>query len=389
MKITGVESVVVNAVIRNWVFVKVVTDQPGLHGWGEATVELKTRAVTGCIEDLAPMLIGEDPGRIAHLVRKLTVQSFWPLGVIGNAALSGIEQALWDLKGKELGVPVWQLLGGRVRDRIEVYTHLYRGEVAAQRRATTADAIIEGAVETLRLGYKAIKLGIFPPVHYTVDGSALAELSRTAARLREAVGADVQLMYDIHGRSESEDAAIALIDAVAASRPLFVEEPIQPGDNAAMRRIRDAVRVPLATGERLIHQKEFFDLARSAAVVLAQPDPCRVGGIMNVMKIAAIVEAAGMGVALHNPLGPVCGAVCQHLDAVLVNATLQEEARGVVPWYDDVVDHEMVLADGAWPIPRRPGLGVDVNMDQARKHPFKQEEIPAPLRHTDGTLLFA
>ena len=127
MKITAVETVVVNAVMRNWIFVKVVTDQPGLHGWGEATLEWKTRAVTGAVEDLAPFVVGEDPMRIEHLSARMSRFSFWPLGVIGMSALSGIEMALWDIKGKALGVPVWELLGGRVRDRVRVYTHMRRG----------------------------------------------------------------------------------------------------------------------------------------------------------------------------------------------------------------------------------------------------------------------
>src|SRR5690606_26610989 len=118
LKITAIETVVVNAVLRNWIFVKVLTDQPGLYGWGEATLEWKTRAVTATIEDLAPFVIGEDPQRIEHIVRRMTHFSFWPLGVIGLTAVSGIEQALWDIKGKSLGVPVWQLLGGRVRDHV-------------------------------------------------------------------------------------------------------------------------------------------------------------------------------------------------------------------------------------------------------------------------------
>lgn len=137
MKITAVETVVVNAIHRNWIFVKVLTDQPGLHGWGEATLEWKTRAVVATVEDLVPLIIGEDPMRIEHVVARMTRFSFWPLGAIGMSAASGIEQALWDIKGKALGVPVWQLLGGRVRDSVRVYTHLHRGragELAVHRR---------------------------------------------------------------------------------------------------------------------------------------------------------------------------------------------------------------------------------------------------------------
>jgi galactonate dehydratase len=152
MKITAVETVVVNAVMRNWIFVKVLTDQPGLHGWGEATLEWKTRAVTGAVEDLAPFAIGEDPRRIEHLVRRMSCFSFWPLGAIGLSALSGIEQALWDIKGKALGVPVWELLGGRVRDRVRVYTHLRRGRVDGHVPTTDVSAFCDAVQETVEMG---------------------------------------------------------------------------------------------------------------------------------------------------------------------------------------------------------------------------------------------
>jgi galactonate dehydratase len=143
MKITGIETVVVNAVHRNWIFVKVLTDQPGLWGWGEATLEWKTRAVTGTIEDLKPFVVGQDPMRIEHLVNAMTRFSFWPLGSIGLTAVSGIEQALWDIKGKALGVPVWQLLGGRVRDSVRVYMHLMRGSFAKRVSNTDISAFCD------------------------------------------------------------------------------------------------------------------------------------------------------------------------------------------------------------------------------------------------------
>ena len=152
MKITGIETVVVNAVHRNWIFVKVLTDQLGLWGWGEATLEWKTRAVKGTIDDLLPFLIGEDPLRIEHLVNTMTRFSFWPLGSIGLTAVSGIEQALWDIKGKALGVPVWQLLGGRVRDSVRVYTHLRRGDSSSRVPNTDISRFCDAVQETVEIG---------------------------------------------------------------------------------------------------------------------------------------------------------------------------------------------------------------------------------------------
>ena len=177
MKVTGIETVVVNAVHRNWIFVKVVTNQPGLVGWGEATLEWKTRSVTATIEDLKPFVIGEDPQRIEHIVRRMTHFSFWPLGVIGLTAVSGIEQALWDIKGKALGVPVWQLLGGRVRDSVRVYTHLMRGSVSARVSNRDISAYCDAVQQTVsnEPSEPLAELGVAPGAAETVNNSSDAQ----------------------------------------------------------------------------------------------------------------------------------------------------------------------------------------------------------------------
>ena len=192
---------------------------------------------------------------------------------------------------------------------------------------------------------------------------------------RSATEVDVTL--DFHGRCGSISAAIAYIDALTPYRPLFVEEPVQPGDHAALRMIADRVRCPLATGERLFTPREFFELAAQRAVSIVQPDLCHCGGLFLGKKIAAIAEVGHMGVAPHNPLGPVCGAVALHFDVATPNFVIQEEASGIVPWYDDVMRHPMVLRDGHWEVPAVPGLGVDLDEREAAKHPFAQEIIPA------------
>jgi len=388
MKITAIETRLVNAIHRNWIFVKVLTDQPGLHGWGEASLEWKTRAVVGAIEDLAPMLIGEDPRRIEHLVRKMTRHSFWPLGVIGLSAVSGIEQALWDISGKELDVPVWRLLGGQCRDKVRVYTHFRRASIEGQVSPNDVEAYVEGVLETVAMGYDAIKLGVVPYTHYDAPLPEVRHVEKLMARLREAVGDKVDLMFDFHGRCASTSAAVAYIDALTPYRPSFIEEPIQPGDHAAMAKIADKVRVPLATGERLFTTKEFFDLAAAKAVNIVQPDLCHCGGLFMGKKIAAIAEVGHMGVAPHNPLGPICGAVALHFDVATPNFTIQEEASHIVPWYDEVVRHPLVRKDGYWQVPTSPGLGVEVDEAAAAKHPFAQEIISAAEAvGADGAIL--
>ena len=256
MKITGIETVVVNAIHRNWIFVKVLTAQPGLHGWGEATLEWKTRAVKGTIEDLAPFLIGEDPMRIEHLVNVMTRFSFWPLGSIGLTAVSGIEHALWDIKGKSLGVPVWQLLGGRVRDKVRVYTHLRRGSTAFAVPKGDISAYCDAVQETVEMGYDAVKLGFVPYSGYDAPLKAVQYTEKLAAAVRERVGDGVDIMTDFHGRPDSLDAAIAYIKAISPIKPLFCEEVIQPGDAAAMADIARRVDCPQATGERLFTPRE-------------------------------------------------------------------------------------------------------------------------------------
>ena len=378
MKITAVETVVVNAIHRNWIFVKVLTDQHGLYGWGEATLEWKTRSVTGAIEDLAPFVVGEDPLRIEHLVRRMACFSFWPLGAIGMSALSGIEQALWDIKGKALGVPVWQLLGGRVRDRVRVYTHLKRGKIGAQVPNTDISAYCDAVEETIAMGYNAIKLGFVPYSGYDAPLPAVRHVEKLAAAVRERVGDGVEIMTDFHGRPDSIDAAKAYIDVIAPIRPLFVEEPIQPGDTPAMANLARRVDCPLATGERLFTSREFAEVAETHAVAFVQPDLAHCGGFTGGRKIAAIAEAAHMGVAPHNPLGPVAGTVALHFDVATPNFVIQEEAVGLVPWFEEIcATYPLAMKDGSWSVPEAPGLGIEIDEAAAARHPFAPETIPA------------
>ena len=378
MKITGIETVVVNAIHRNWIFVKVLTDQPGLHGWGEATLEWKTRAVKGTIDDLAPFLIGQDPMRIEHLVNMMTRFSFWPLGSIGLTAVSGIEHALWDIKGKALGVPVWQLLGGQVRDKVRVYTHLRRGSTAFAVPKGDINAYCDAVQETVEMGYDAIKLGFVPYSGYDAPLKAVQYTEKLAAAVRERVGDGVDIMTDFHGRPDSLDAAIAYIKAIAPIKPLFCEEVIQPGDAAAMADIARRVDCPLATGERLFTPREYAEIAQTRAVAYIQPDLAHCMGFTGGRKIAAIAEAAHMGVCPHNPMGPVAGAVALNFDVATTNFVIQEEAVGIVPWFEEICSvYPLKLSDHSWMVPDAPGLGIEIDEVAAAKHPFAQEIIPA------------
>lgn len=378
MKITGIETVIVNAVHRNWIFVKVLTDQPGLWGWGEATLEWKTRAITGTIEDLAPFVVGEDPMNVEHIVNKMTRFSFWPLGSIGLTAVSGIEHALWDIRGKALGVPVWQLLGGKVRDSVRVYTHLGRGSADFRVPAGDISAYCDAVQKTVEMGYNAVKLGFVPYNGYDAPVKAVKYTEKLAASVRERVGDDVDIMTDFHGRPDSLDAAIAYIKAIEPIKPLFCEEVIQPGDAAAMADIARRVDCPLATGERLFTPVEYAEIAATRAVTYIQPDLAHCMGFTGGRKIAAIAEAAHMGVCPHNPMGPVAGAVALNFDVATTNFVIQEEAVGIVPWFEEICSkYPLKLVNGSWEVPQAPGLGIEIDEVAAAKHPFKQEIIPA------------
>jgi galactonate dehydratase len=382
MKITAISTRIVNAEMRNWVFVKVETDDPGLFGWGEATLEWKTRAVVGAVEDLAPLLLGRDPRDIEQAVRLLKKHSFWRLGVIGMSAVSGIEMALWDILGKHLGVPVWRLLGGQVRDRVRVYTHLGLGDMRAVYETLDAAPLVERAQAVMEKGYRAFKAVFIPYTHYHAPLPEVDKVARMMEALRAAVGPEIEVMVDFHGRPAGAAAALAYIEALEPGRPMFVEEPVPPGETGALLAIARRSSVPLATGERLIDRAEFHDLLAVGAVGILQPDICHCGGLLEAKKIAAMAEAVSVGVAPHNPLGPIAGVAALHFAVSTPNHVIQEEMVGAVPWYFDVVQGPIRMVEGFWQVPDAPGLGIEVNEAECAKHPFQPEVI-----HTRNAVL--
>lgn len=382
IRITAVKTLVVNARMRNWTFVKVETDQDGLYGWGEASLNWKTRAVTGAVEDLAPLIVGRDPRDIEQILRVLTKHSYYRLGIIGISAISGIEHALWDIFGKSLGLPVWRLLGGKVREEIRVYTHLGLGEMRSVYETLDPAPLREKAQAVVEMGYTALKVVFIPYSGFTVDIAARRHVDRLMAALRDAVGEGVEIMIDFHGRPASVSAALQFIDVLSAYDPMFCEEPVQPGDTQALRMVTERARCPIATGERLVGFKEFEEIFRQKAVNIIQPDLNHTGGLLEGKRIAAAAEHAFMGVAPHNPNGPIAGAAALHFAISTPNVVIQEEMVGAVPWYDDVVSVPMRRVGSAWPAPDAPGLGVEVNEAEAAKHPFEPE-----ILHTQGAVL--
>jgi galactonate dehydratase len=387
LKITQVRTVVVNAEQRNWILVKIETNQPGLYGWGEASLEMKTRAVLGAIEDLTPMVLGENPTRIEHLYQKMYRGAFFREGVIGMSAISGIEHALWDIFGKFLNVPVYKLLGGAVRERVRMYTHLGGGEWYSVYRTFDPGPLVELAHRVIEEGYTALKVVCVPYSEPLMGVEYTKKFAKSIEMLRSAIGDSIDLMIDFHGRTYPAT-AIQYINAVQEFSPFFCEEPVPCENIEALAEVRRAVRVPIATGERLVTRYQFRRIFELQACHVIQPDLCHCGGLWEARKIAAMAETYYMGVAPHNPLGPIANCVALHFALATPNFLIQEDMLADVPWRWDVVQHKLKTERGFWLTPDAPGLGIEVNETEAAKHPFKQESFSHNgARAHDGAVL--
>jgi galactonate dehydratase len=302
------------------------------------------------------------------------------------SAISGIEQACWDILGKSLGVPVYRLLGGAVRDRVRMYTHLGGGDMSAVYESFDPSRVIDLALEVVARGYTAVKV-VFVPYSEPLMGSPAArKFAEGMRRLREAVGEAVDIMIDFHGRTYPAT-AIDYINRVAEYRPYFVEEPVPPENIEALAEVRRAVHVPIATGERLGTRHQFRTVLERQAAHVLQPDLCHCGGLLEARKIAAMAEAYYVGIAPHNPLGPVANAAALHFALSTPNFLIQEDMLTDVPWRWEVVESSLRTRSGYWLPSDEPGLGVRVNEAEAAKHPFIQEPLTSVVYAPDGAVL--
>lgn len=358
MKITSVKPVLADGGHRVFVFVKIETDQPGLYGWGEASLEGKPRAVAGCIEDFEPMLVGENPLRVEYLWQLLYRSAFWRMGVIGLSAISGIDQALWDIKGKEANKPIYELLGGPVRDKVRMYTHF---------GGATPEAAAENALSKVAKGWTAIKT-VPMGITNVLDGpSVMDEATAKLHAVREAVGNNVDILLDFHGRVTPQ-MAIQFARAFEPYRPLFIEEPVQAENPAAMAQVTRATSIPIATGERLFTRWGFREILETGAASLLQPDCCHAGGISELRKIATMAEVYYAGLAPHNPYGPVSTAACVHIDLASPNFVIQEMVDpDTAPEAMRFVKEPLPVVDGYILPPTRPGLGIEVDEEACKR----------------------
>lgn len=360
MKITDVKIYMVPAVWKDWVFVKTETDE-GVHGIGEATIEKKARTVVTAIEQLREYLVGKDPRKIEAHWQSMYSGAFWRGGPILNSAISGVEQSLWDILGKSVGLPVHALLGGACRDRIRVYANQW------SREAKAPAEYAEKAVATVEKGYTALKWDPFDMVSFGAGGASLSRQDerRVVAEVRavrEAVGEDVDLCIEVHGKLNTMT-AIRMARLLEEFVPFFYEEPVPPENVDAMAKVAAAVDVPIATGERLFTKWGYRDLLEKQAADIIQPDLCHDGGILETKKIAAMAETYYIQVAPHNPNGPVSTAACIQLGACIPNLIIQEiYPNDTPPVRQEIVsDGIWVESDGQITVPEKPGLGVELD----------------------------
>lgn len=389
MKITAIETHVCHARMRNWIFVKVLTDQPGLWGWGEATLEWHTRAVVGAIEDIATLIIGEDPRRIEHLWQMMYRQHFWHgNGIVRGTAISGIDIALWDIAGKIHGVPCHELWGGRVRDYIRLYCHLGGGKMEDFYETKPGDAnrFAELAQRAVEDGFTAFK-SMAVPETMPLEGMLPIRYAEACVKaMREAVGPAVDIMVDCHARP-SPRMGLQFAKALEPYGLYFFEEPCWPETMEDIALIQRAVSTPIASGERLITIHAFRELFEKRAVSVIQPDITHCGGLSEARRIAAMAEAYRVAVAPHNPQGPISTAASIELGFSTPSYIICESVHNDVPWRTDVVQEGFTVVEkGRLVYPNnRPGLGIEINEMEVKKHPFQQEVLQRTC-YPDGSV---
>jgi galactonate dehydratase len=346
---------------RNWIFVRVETDE-GITGTGEATTEYHEHAVAAMIEDhFAPLLAGQDPTRVHHAWQQMQRAFWWRGGVVASSAASGIEQALWDITGKAYGQPVYKLLGGAVRDRVRMYARSDLGlesHVAEIRKATEE-------------GFTAFKFGPGTYVRPYEDEKQVDAAVSLARELREAAGPACDLMIDCGGIF-SQQAAARLIEELRPVRMLFVEEPVNmdtPGGLVSLRRAFPWVRI--AAGERQMTRWGFREWLEHEAVDVIQADISHCGGIGELVRIAACAEVYNVQMAPHNPYGPVALAANMHACAATQNFLILEHCRHQ-PWFHEVQQYGPCVRDGCVLLSDRPGLGIELDWEYVEKHPYQR-----------------
>jgi galactonate dehydratase len=379
MKITGFE---LFTVPPRWLFLKIETSE-GIIGWGEPVIEGKAHTVKAAVEELMGLLIGKDPLRIEDHWNMLYRYGFYRGGPILMSAIAGIDQALWDIKGKYYNAPVYELMGGACRDSIRVYSWIGGDRPSDVGRA---------AKEVVDAGFTAVKMNGTEELQYVDSYAKIDQVVERIAAVREAVGREVGIGIDFHGRVHKPMAKI-LAKELEPYRPMFIEEPVLPENNEALREIANHTHIPIATGERMFSRWDFKSLLADGYVDIIQPDVSHAGGITEVKKIASMAEAYDVALAPHCPLGPIALAACLHVDATSHNAFIQEQSLGIhYNKGNDILDYitdrsVFDYQDGFVKIPQRPGLGIEIDEEYVRERAKVGHDWKNPIwRHKDGSI---
>lgn len=374
MKVTQIKTFICHAYRTNWVFVKVITDS-GLYGVGEATLEYREPTVVQAIKELERYLVGKDPHNIEAFWHDAYRDAYWRGGVVLMSALAGVEMALWDIKGKALGVPVYQLLGGKVRDSIKCYANAWFAG------AKKPEEFAQKAKIAVKNGFSGLKWDPFGKEYLNIDPKHLNEALDCIAAVQDAVGDQVHLIIEGHGRF-NVPTAVRIGNALEKFGILWFEEPIPPDDKKGIAWVRSKIATPVSGGERLYSRFEYADYLRMECADFWQPDVSHAGGIMEVRKIAAMAESHYIPVCPHNPSGPVANAATLQLAACIPNFYLLETMANDIPWRADVSTEKVKFENSEMFIPDLPGLGIDINEEEIAKHPYECRN----LRHYVGTL---
>ena len=379
MKITNLTTYLVPP---RWLFLKVETDA-GLVGWGEPVVEGRAHTVATAVSELSDYLVGQDPLQIEKHWQAMYRGAFYRGGPILMSAIAGVDQALWDIKGKYHNAPVHQLLGGQVRDKIQVYAW-----VGGDRPAD----IVQSARAAISDGFRATKMNLTEELQVVDHLSKIDAAVERIASLREAVGNKLDIAVDFHGRVHGPMAKV-LIKAIEPYNPLFIEEPVLSEQLETMAQLRRNTHIPIATGERLYSRFDYKRLCTLGAADIIQPDLSHAGGITECKKIAAMAEAWDLALAPHCPLGPIALAACLQVDAVSQNAFIQEQSQGIhYNQSNDLTDYlrnpdTLHFSDGYVDIPQGPGLGVEINEEYVIERSREGHHWHNPLwQHPDGSI---
>lgn len=379
MKITKLQTF---AVPPRWLFLKMDTDE-GICGWGEPILEGRADTVATMVRELSDYLIGKDPRNIEDLWTVMYRAGFYRGGGIHMSALAGIDQALWDIKGKALSVPVNHLLGGPVRNKIRMYSW-----VGGDRPSAVAQA----AKQAVDAGFTAIKMNATEELHYVDSHRKVDDVLANVSAVRDAVGAEIGIALDFHGRVHRPMAKV-LLRELDPFKLMFVEEPVLSEHHETLKELSNLFSTPIAVGERLYSRWDCKKILSDGGADILQPDVSHAGGITEVRKIAAMAEAYDVALALHCPLGPIALASCLQLDAVCHNAFIQEQSLGIhYNTSNDLMDYVtdpgvFAYKDGWVSIPQGPGLGIEINEDYVRERSSIGHRWRNPVwRHEDGSV---